>query len=151
SVEGSGTATLFTNAVQGATAGSFNNPTSVVRANNFIGQGSAGGNYFNGQIAELLVFSRAVTATERSAIEGYLLGKYQILNAGSTAAPTISVPTSTLAGPTQVAIAAPAGTEIRVTTDGTTPNSGSTLYEKPINVYFSQTLKAIAVKDGVTS
>jgi hypothetical protein len=148
---GTTTATISTNGVQGAQSASMNTAANTNRANNFVGQGSGGGNYFEGQIAEMLVYNRAVTGSEQASIEGYLLSKYQVLPSQSTAAPTISVPAGTLTVPTQVAIDAPAAATIYFTLDGTTPTTGSTVYAGPINISYTQTLKAIAVINGVSS
>lgn len=148
---GTASATISTNGVFGAQNNSMNSINNTSRANNYIGQGSGGGNYFQGQIAEILVYNRAVTASEQASIEGYFLGKYQILPLVSIAAPTISVAAGTLSTPTQVAIEAPANAQIFVTTDGTTPTTSSPPYTGPINVSYSQTVKAIAVVDGVSS
>lgn len=149
--DGSTTATILTNALQGAQSTSMSSITNILRANNFLGQGSAGGNYFNGDIAEILVYNRAVTTLERSAIEAALINKYQVLTAISTPAPIISIPTGTLASPTQVAISARSGAITYVTTDGTTPTTSSPVYSGPLNVYFTQTVKAISVLKGVQS
>lgn len=72
---GSTTATILTNALQGAQSTSMNSITNTPRSSNFLGQGSAGGNYFNGDIAEVLVYNRAVTTLERSTIEAALISK----------------------------------------------------------------------------
>lgn len=149
--DGSTTATILTNALQGAQSTSMNSITSVLRSSNYLGQGSAGGNYFNGSIAEVLVYNRAVTTLERSAIEAALINKYQLLTAITSPAPTISVATGTLSGPTQVAIYSPAGSTTHYTTDGSTPTTSSPVYAAPLNVYYSQTVKAISVLKGVQS
>jgi hypothetical protein len=148
---GTTTAAISTNSVQGATSSSMNGINSVVRSSNFIGQGSAGGNYFNGSLAECLIYNRAVTSLEKAAIEAFLIAKYQGLTAIACPAPIISVPTSTLSGPTQVAISAPAGAITYVTTDGTTPTTSSPTYSSALNIYFTQTVKALSVLKGVQS
>ena len=43
------------------------------------------------------------------------------------------------------------GAEIRYTTDGTAPNSESTLYSEAITLSDTATVKAIAIKNGVSS
>jgi len=148
---GTTTATISTDGVEGAQSASMNTIANTNRANNYIGQGSGGGNYFEGQIAEMLVYNRAVTTSEQGSIEGYLLSKYQILPSQSTAAPTISVAGGTLTVPTQVAIEAPAAATIFYTLNGTSPTTSSTVYTGPINISYSQTLKAIAVINGISS
>jgi hypothetical protein len=149
---GAATATIYTNAVQGAQNTAMNNFNNITRADNYIGQGSGGGNNFQGQIAELLFYNRGVTLTEKAEIEGYLFARYQLANLNTPAAPQISVAAGTLTGPTQVAIEATAQATIYATTDGSTPVAGSSpVYLGPINVSYSQTVKAIAVVNGVSS
>ena len=65
-------------------------------------------------------------------------------------APTISGETQ-FTDTTQVSISGPAGAEIRYTTDGSTPTAESTLYSEPFTLSDSATVKAIAIKDGVSS
>jgi len=52
---------------------------------------------------------------------------------------------------TQVSISGPDGAEIRYTTDGTAPNAESSLYSEAITLSDTTTVKAIAIKDGVSS
>jgi hypothetical protein len=137
--------------VQGAQSTTMNTMNNLTRSACFIGQASAGGNYFNGEIAEILLYSRGVTASEQAAIEGYLINKYQALNANTVAAPTISVAAGTLTGPTQVAIEAPAGATVYWTNSGATPTTSSNAYTQPLSVNYTQTIKAIAVINGVQS
>ena len=66
------------------------------------------------------------------------------------AAPTISGNTS-FAESTQVTMTAEEGAGIRYTTDGTDPTTESTEYTEPISLSDTTTVKAIAVKDGVSS
>ena len=71
-------------------------------------------------------------------------------NQQTVTAPTISGETP-FAETTSVTMSGPADAEIRYTTDGTTPTSGSTLYSAAITLSDSATVKAIAIKDGVSS
>ncbi len=74
------------------------------------------------------------------------------MTATAAAAPIISVPAGTLSGPTQVAIAARGNSTVYVTQDGTDPDPASSpTYDRPLNVSYSQTLKTIAVSNGVQS
>lgn len=148
---GSNTATLFTNGKQGAQSTSMSTLNVVPRSLNFLGQNSAGGNRLNGQIAEMLLYNRQVTSAERAAIEGYYINQYSLLNANSVSAPIISVASSTLSEPIQVAISANPDAKIFTTSDGSTPTSASTPYLGPIRINFTQTIKAIAIKDGISS
>ena len=52
---------------------------------------------------------------------------------------------------TQVTMSGPTGSEIHYTLDGTVPTAESTLYEGPITLSETTTVKAIAIKDGVSS
>ena len=74
-----------------------------------------------------------------------------------TPGPTPSVSAPVLSGTTpftettQVSMSAESGAQIRYTTDGSTPTSGSSLYSSPITLSTTTTVKAIAIKDGVSS
>jgi hypothetical protein len=68
----------------------------------------------------------------------------------TVAAPTISG-TTPFAETISVSISGPAGAEIRYTTDGSTPTAESTLYSEAFSLSDSATVKAIAIKDGVSS
>ena len=52
---------------------------------------------------------------------------------------------------TQVTMTGPTGSEIYYTLDGTNPTAESTLYEGPITLSETTVVKAIAIKDGVSS
>ena len=52
---------------------------------------------------------------------------------------------------TQVSISGHDGAEIRYTTDGTAPNAQSSLYSEAITLSDTTTVKAIAIKNGVSS
>lgn len=148
---GTNTAAVFQNSGQLAQSTAMQTLNNLTRNSCFLGQDAVGGNRFNGQIAEFLIWNRQLSVTERSSAEGYLLGKYQLASINVVAAPTISVATSTLSAPSQVAVAGPDGAKIYWTNDGSTPTSGSNLYAGPINVAWTQTLKAIAILNGVSS
>ncbi len=147
---GAGSATLFTNGLQKA-QGTISNINNVLRSNNFIGQASGGGTNFAGQLVELLVYNRPVTGAEQATIEGYLMSRYQLLTTNSPPAPQLSLPTSTLTAPAMVAIEGPAAATLRFTTDGTTPTSSSPVCTGPIQVNFTQTIKAINITNGFSS
>jgi len=70
--------------------------------------------------------------------------------AASVEAPVISGETP-FDESTQVTISGPDGAEIRYTTDGTAPNAESTLYSEAITLTDTTTVKAIAIKNGVSS
>ena len=68
----------------------------------------------------------------------------------SVAAPSVNGNTS-FAESTQVTMSGPDGAEIHYTTDGSTPTSESTLYSEAFSLNATTTVKAIAIKDGVSS
>ena len=71
-------------------------------------------------------------------------------NSESVEAPVISGETP-FDESTQASISGPDGAEIRYTTDGTAPNAESTLYSEAITLTDTTTVKAIAIKNGVSS
>ena len=71
-------------------------------------------------------------------------------NSETVTAPVISGNTS-FVDSTQVTMSAEAGAEIRYTTDGTTPTASSTLYASALTLSDTTTVKAIAIKNGVSS
>ena len=68
----------------------------------------------------------------------------------SVAAPTFSGETQ-FAESTQVTMSAEAGASIHYTLDGSTPTGASAAYSAPLTLTDTTTVKAIAVKDGVSS
>ena len=75
----------------------------------------------------------------------------------TTGGETTTVAAPTFAGETQfetsttVSMTAETGAQIRYTTDGSTPTASSTLYSAPITLTETTTVKAIAIKNGVSS
>ena len=76
-------------------------------------------------------------------------------NSGGNATPTVTAPiisgTTPFAETTQVTITEPEGARVYYTIDGSTPTSGSTLYTEPFTLSATTTVKAIAIKDEVSS
>jgi len=71
--------------------------------------------------------------------------------AGGVEAPVFSPVAGTYFGAQDVTItSATAGASIYYTTDGTDPDNTSTLYTAPVNIAATTTLKAIAIKAGMT-
>lgn len=147
--KGAGTGEIWLNGQQ-SVAGALTNAMATLRTNNVLGASGTGTNPYGGQIAEILVYNKALTVGEKNAVESYLRNKYQPSLVLPTA-PIISVAGGSLTKPTQVAITSQAETTIYYTTDNSTPTTSSALYSGPINIMFSQTLKAIAVRNGVSS
>lgn len=71
---------------------------------------------------------------------------------GKVATPTFSRPSGTHGTPFSVTLAtSTVGAIIRFTTDGSTPTGSSTAYGGPIHLTSSATVKAIAIKNGMTT
>ncbi len=132
-------------------SGTVQNLVNTARTQNILGANNTVTTFWNGELAELLVYSRAVTETERKNIQAYLFNRYQLTTATATAAPVFSVGTSTLAEPTEVAVAVPYNGTGFITLDGTTPTTSSPVYSKPVRINYTQTLKCLVVANGVSS
>lgn len=90
---------------------------------------------------------------------GDIYGQSESFNPAPTPTPT---PTPSVSAPvisgttpfqtsTSVTMSAESGAQIRYTLDGSTPSASSTLYSSAITLSATTTVKAIAIKDGVTS
>lgn len=76
-------------------------------------------------------------------------------NSGGSETQTVAPPSfsgdTQFAESTEVTITGPAGATIHYTTDGSTPTAESAVYSEPLTFTETTTLKAIAIKDGVSS
>lgn len=97
-----------------------------------------------------------------AALPTYPVGENKFLNGGDQSfspapalVPSVSAPTISGVTPfetsTSVTMSGEAGAEIRYTLDGSTPNASSSLYSGAFNLNATATVKAIAIKNGVTS
>jgi hypothetical protein len=132
-------------------SGTVQNLVNTARTQNILGANNTVTTFWNGELAELLVYSRAVTETERKNIQAYLFNRYQLTTATATAAPVFSVGTSTLTEPAEIAIAVPYNGTGYITLDGTTPTTSSPVYSRPVRINYTQTLKCLVVANGVSS
>ncbi len=148
----SGQPHIYIDGLAVSTTGTPTTANSVTRSQNHIGtDSSTAANFYDGKLLEIIGLNGSIPGGMGSnQIDSYLAARYQTA-AQIPSAPVISVPTGTLTGPTQVAIAVPADCVCKYTLDGTTPSTGSLLYDGPLNIYYSQTLKAIAIKNDQTS
>lgn len=93
-----------------------------------------------------------VTATGGAYME---VGSVDAVSNASTGVQGLAMPTIGGLSPfsefTDVIITAVNGASIFFTTDGTTPTEASRAYSEPIHITETTTIKAIAVKDGMTS
>jgi hypothetical protein len=148
--DGVSTATLYVNGSQLAQNGAMLAIPNVTRNTNYIGTAAGPSSFFNGQIAEILVYNNLLSNTQRVNVENYLLSRYLLINT-TLASPIFSLPAGALTGPAQVAISGPVGSTTYFTTDGSTPTTSSPVYSGPIQVNYSQTIKAISVFGYSTS
>jgi hypothetical protein len=146
----SSVAALYTDGVQGAQNSWMNAIDNTTRVGNYIGRFTGGGYYFEGQIAELLVYNRALSNQERLALELYSYVRYG-LSLPTPVAPLITVPSGSLSKPEQVAICGAYNGTVYYTVNGADPSSADTAYGAPLNVYYSQTIKAIQIVNGIPS
>ncbi len=112
----------------------------------FLGKGISGGSdyFFTGDIAEVLIYDRALTDAEITQVNQYINDKY------SVAAPTASVSSGTYETLQRVALSSTTvGAKIYYTTDGSVPTISSKEYTSAISVATGSAIKAIAVKSGM--
>lgn len=97
-----------------------------------------------GDIAEVLLFNRVLSASEKRSVESYLAGKY-----GVSTGVTADFGGGVYSSPFSVNLTASYGELVYYTLDGSAPSSSSNLYAGPISVSNSLTLRAVAYLDGV--
>lgn len=98
------------------------------------------------------VYTLKVTSDHNTQITKIEIYYAEEVPAGTCATPTFSLDEGTYEGTQSVTIScSTTGATIYYTTDGGTPSSSSTEYEGAISVSATQTIKAIAIKDGLTN
>ncbi|HSB61352.1 MAG TPA: chitobiase/beta-hexosaminidase C-terminal domain-containing protein, partial [Vicinamibacteria bacterium] len=121
--------------------------TGPVGAANF-GRNTDGGYAWFGDLAELLVYSRALSSSERQSVEDYLARKYRPY-VPAVGTPSIVPAGGTFTGSTTVTLATSTpGAEIHYTLDGSEPTPGSLLYTDPFVLDRTATVKARAFLAG---
>ena len=109
--------------------------------------GTYGTSPWPGDLAELIVYDRALTAAEVKQIEDYLLWKYGI---GQTVTPPLVEPAGGVFDATQevrISTQTP-GAEIHYTLDGSEPTLSSLVYADPLELSATTTVKAKAFLSG---
>src|SRR5581483_5900533 len=84
--------------------------------------------YWQGDLAELIIYDRALSDSEVATVEGYLFSKY-----GITTPPVPSTPGGMFTGSTSVTLSSVCDT-IYYTTNGTDPSTSSSTYSGPITL-----------------
>lgn len=148
---GTGVATVYNNGSAGTPNSSMYGIANVTRNGNFVGQYSGGGLYFQGELAEILVYSKEHGSSDRLATEAYLYGKYHVGNPPALPAPTVTPGTGIYSASQRVEMAAQPGVNIYYTTNGAQPDQNSNLYTQPITISSTTTLKVIAIGTNYTN
>lgn len=105
---------LFVNGTRVLSEGGKLGTIAACRDTGNVGRGFDDNTFYAGDMAEVLVYTRALTVSERQAIEAYLSRKYGLTE---LVAPQIT------SGPASVAVEAPAPAQFGVTVGGTPPFS----------------------------
>lgn len=112
---------------------------------------SASSSKYNGAISVTTTTTIKAIAIKNGVSSAVTTAKYTI-NSATIAPPVFSPAGGTYTSPQTVSItSATAGAAIYYTADGSTPTTASARYYSPMNIAASMTIKAIAVKDGVSS
>lgn len=107
-----------------------------------LARGFGGNTFWAGELAEILVYARALDAGELAQVQAYLRGRY-IESAGTVAAPVATVARQLTWNVTTE------GAVIKYTLDGTEPLGSSLSYVMPIEVERGVIVKSKAFRDGM--
>lgn len=147
-LETTGLATLYKNGATLTSALSNAKPAALFRDSNFIARSNQFASLFQGAVAEILLFNRALPPLEREQVEAYLRQRYAI-SAQTVATPQFSPAPGFFTDPVAVTIStATPDAQIRYTLNGAEPTSLSTLYTGPISLTESALLKARGFLQG---
>ena len=109
----------------------------------------------NGEIVKRVTSADPGTVEETDNTDDNGVNNGSEQHGSSTSSETVAVPTISGETPfdesTQATISGPDGAEIRYTVDGSTPTAESSLYSEALTLTDTVLVKAIAIKDGVSS
>ena len=109
----------------------------------------------NGEIVKRVTSADPGTVEETDNTDDNGVNNGSEQNGSSTSSETVAAPTISGETPfnesTQATISGPDGAEIRYTVDGSTPTAESSLYSETLTLTGTVTVKAIAIKNGVSS
>jgi hypothetical protein len=101
-----------------------------------------------GDLAEVIIYDRALTSAERSRVDGYLTAKYGI--GGKAVTPSVSPNGGLFANEVEVSISTPTPqAQIRYTLDGSDPTVEANEYTIPFVLSGTTTVKTRAYKEGL--
>jgi len=150
-------AVIYTNGANPYPSTTMNTIAPVARSSNYIGRdfGGGGNSFFDGEIAELLIYTRALTDDERRGVEAYCFAKYGTpVSAMPTLPPPVIQPSNTTVTTNIVAtVTATNDAEIYYTVDGSEPTQSSNHYNpaEGIDIEATTTVKAKAFKTNFTA
>ena len=109
----------------------------------------------NGEIVKRVTSADPGTVEETDNTDDNGVNNGSEQNGSSTSSETVDAPTISGETPfdesTQVTLSGPDGAEIRYTVDGSTPTAESSLYSEALTLTDTVLVKAIAIKNGVSS
>jgi len=147
--DGTATGTMYTNAVQIAQNTAMSSTSSLNPNYNFLASQVGGVNFFTGDIAEVLIYNRLLTNSQRLGVEQYLVGRYGFPPLPPSISPSYAV---FAAAPQTVTITdAMPGANLYYTTNGSPPTTSSTPYTGPFSISSTTNVQAIAVVGSGTS
>ncbi len=107
------------------------------------------GDHWLGDLAELIIYDRELSVTDRKAVEDYLLVKYRTQGGTSVPVPTITPDGGVFMDAVGVTLSTPTPEAIiRYTLDGSEPNGTAPAYLEPISITKTTTLKAKSYRVG---
>jgi hypothetical protein len=107
--------------------------------------------HYQGEIAEIMVFNRALGEEERQGLEAYVHSKYGVGAAPSLPSPVLP-PATVFSTAISVAILPLGqGATLYYTTNGTSPTTNSAVYVGPVSISNTTTLKVMAVRGGYSN
>ena len=141
-------ATLYKNGVQAGINTEMNNIAAVSRTQIYLGRDFGSTQFFNGQVAELIVYRTQQSDATAKSIRSYLHQKYGFGSTG-IAAPTITPGNLVSANAVSLNMSAEPGTVIHWTDNGSVPTSASPVWTDSQLITTSTVIKAVAIAPGL--
>ena len=144
--------TLYTNGVSDGSSTIYN-PGYIYRSNNYIGTSyGATSDFFQGSIAEILIFPTTLTGLQKISVDAYLYGKYGVGSEPVLPPVVITPSTSVVTGQTNnLTMTSAPGAIIYYTSDGTSPDPATSPIYTTALTATDATYQAIAVMPFATT